>query len=153
MIVVSDTSPLTALLTTGHAEILPKLFREVIIPEAVRDELLRKHTSLPQWIKVSNAANEAEVARFLEIVDAGEAQAIELAKEIKADRLLIDERKGRRVAVQEGLAVIGSIGIVLLAKRNGLIPSVRQLLDRLEREGGLYISKEIRDTALKSIGE
>lgn len=93
------------------------------------------------------------MARFLETVDAGEAQAIELAKEIHADRLLIDERRGRRLAVQQGLAVIGSIGIALLAKRNGLIPSARQLLDRLEREGGLYISTEIRESALRSIGE
>lgn len=153
MIVVSDTSPLSALLTTEQAEILTKLFSEVIVPEAVRDELLRKHASLPQWIKVANASNQTAVARFLETVDAGEAQAIELAKEIHADRLLIDERRGRRLAVQQGLAVIGSIGIALLAKRSGLIPSVRQLLDRLEREGGLYISTEIRESALKSIGE
>jgi predicted nucleic acid-binding protein len=53
MIVVSDTSPLTALLTVGQADILPKLFDQVIIPEAVRVELLRSHPLLPEWLHVS----------------------------------------------------------------------------------------------------
>ena len=52
MIVVSDTSPLTALLTVGKAEILSQLFGDVIIPEEVRDELARSHSSLPNWIRV-----------------------------------------------------------------------------------------------------
>jgi uncharacterized protein len=153
MIVISDTSPLTALLATGHAEILTKLFDEVAIPEAVREELLRKHAALPLWLKVLPVKNQIQVTKYLETVDAGEAQAIELAREIGADRLLIDERKGRRLATQEGVAVIGLLGVVLLAKRQALIPSARQLLDRLERDGGLYLAKDIRETALKSIGE
>jgi predicted nucleic acid-binding protein len=52
MIVISDTSPLTALLTVKSADILVQIFREVIIPEAVRDELLRSHTHLPGWLRV-----------------------------------------------------------------------------------------------------
>lgn len=153
MIVVSDTSPFTALLATGQSDILPKLFDEVIVPEAVRVELLRNHTRLPEWLHVGGVKDTTRVKRYLESVDAGEAEAIELALELRADRLLIDERKGRNLAVQEGLSVIGLLGVVLLAKRKGLIPSARALLKRMDDEAGMYLSAEIRDAALKSVGE
>jgi predicted nucleic acid-binding protein len=67
--------------------------------------------------------------------------------------LLIDERKGRKIAVQEGLEVIGLVGVVLLAKRKGLISSARALLDLLEREAGIYLSHQIKVSALQSVGE
>lgn len=153
MIIVSDTSPLTALLTVGTAELLPRLFGEVIIPEAVRDELLRSHAALPAWLRVEAVKNSAETARFAMVVDAGEAEAIELAKEMHADRLLMDERKGRRLAAQEGIPVIGLVGVVLLAKRNRLIPSARALLQRLEHDAGMYLTDELREQALQSVGE
>lgn len=153
MIVVSDTSPLTALLTVGAAEILPNLFGEVIIPEAVRDELLHTHSSLPEWVRVVAVRNAAETQRFSQSVDLGEAEAIELAKELHADRLLIDELKGRRLATQEGIAIIGLLGVVLLAKRKLLIPSARALLQRLDQNAGMYLAENVREAALKTIGE
>ena len=153
MIVVSDTSPLTALFTVGAAEILPQLFGEVVIPEAVRDELLRGHAVLPAWLRVEAVKNSAEARRFAQSVDAGEAEAIELAKELRADRLLMDERKGRRLAAQEGVPVIGLLGVVLLAKRNGLIPAARALLQKLDHDAGMYLTDELREQALKSVGE
>ena len=153
MIVVSDTSPLTALLTVGEASILTNLFREVVIPEAVRGELLRSHSPLPRWLRVAAVKDPTQAGRYAQIVDAGEAEAIELARELHADRLLIDERKGRNLAVKEGVPVIGLLGVVLLAKRRGLIPSARALLQRLDRDAGMYLSPEIRDAALESAGE
>lgn len=153
MIVVSDTSPLTALLTIGEADLLPKLFVEVVIPEGVRIELLRSHSSLPAWIRAEAVTNVGEARRLGEIVDAGEAEAIELAKELRADRLLIDERKGRRLAVQEGVPVIGLVGVLLLAKQLKLIASARTLLDRLQDEAGIYLSEDVKNRALQSVGE
>jgi len=153
MIVVSDTSPLTALLTVGQGDVLTKLFHEVVIPEAVRGELLRSHPQLPDWLRVAGVKDTARVKQFTQSVDNGEAEAIELALELHADRLLIDERKGRKLAVQEGLSVIGLLGVVLLAKRKGLVSSARTLLQRLDDEAGMYLSPEIRDAALKSVGE
>src|SRR5919109_1684875 len=129
MIVVSDTSPLTALLTVGEADILLKLFADVVIPEAVRNELLRNHPQLPSWLRVESVKDPIRASHYSHTVDAGEAEAIELAKELHADRLLIDERKGRRLAIQEGIPVIGLMGVVLLAKRRQLVPSARALLD------------------------
>ncbi len=153
MIVVSDTSPLTALLTVSEENLLPKLFLEVVIPEAVRNELLRNHPTLPDWLRVASVQDLKQAAKYSQLVDAGEAEAIELARELHADRLLIDERKGRKLAIQEGVAVIGLLGVILLAKRKAFIPSARTLLQRLEREAGMYLSPDIRDTALKSVGE
>ena len=153
MIVVSDTSPLTALLAVGEAELLPNLFNEVVIPEAVSAELLRSHPSLPGWLRIARVDDTVQARRYAQVVDAGEAEAIELARELHADHLLIDERKGRKLAIQEGVPVIGLLGVVLLAKRRQIIPSARALLERLDREAGMYLSEEIRRAGLESVGE
>jgi uncharacterized protein len=116
-------------------------------------ELRRSHAQLPQWLKtrtLQDPAKAQEVAKFLDI---GEAEAIALAGELRADYLLIDERKGRRVAQQHGLPVVGVIGVVLIAKRQGLISSARQLLDRLHQEAGVYLTDALKETALKAVGE
>ncbi|MGH8024829.1 MAG: hypothetical protein ACRED1_14660 [Limisphaerales bacterium] len=91
--------------------------------------------------------------RYLESVDVGEAEAIELALELHADHLLIDERKGRNLAMKEGLPVIGLLGVVLLAKRKELVLKARELLKRMEEEAGVCLLAEIRDAALRSVGE
>jgi len=153
MIVVSDTSPLTALLTVGQADLLFQLFGDVIIPKEVQKELARSHATLPPWIRIEEVTNQSESARLAQIVDKAEAEAIELAKELHADRLLIDERKGRRLAMQEGVPVIGLLGVVLLAKRRQMIPSARRFLERLDQEAGIYLASELRDQALRSVGE
>jgi hypothetical protein len=137
----------------GEEHLLPKLFAEVVIPEAVRNELLRHHAQLPDWLRVSNVRDTERVEKYSKIVDSGEAEAIELALELHADRVLMDERKGRKLAIQEGVAVIGLLGVVLLAKRKALIPSARALLQRLDHEAGIYLAPDIIDTALKTAGE
>jgi predicted nucleic acid-binding protein len=153
MIVVSDTSPLTALLTIGAADLLKQLFREVVVPAAVRDELQRSHPNLPAWLRVETVKNLAQVQKYAQIVDAGEAEAIELARELHADRLLMDERKGRRLATQEGVPVIGLLGVILLARRNQIIPSARTLLQQLQQQDGMYLAEDVREAALKTVGE
>lgn len=153
MIVVSDTSPLTALLTVRNAELLRELFKEVVIPEAVQAELHRTHPVLPEWLRVQTVRDSSKVQAYLRQVDAGEAEAIALAEELNADRLLMDERKGRRLAREHGLAVVGLVGVVLLAKQARLIPSARDLFSRLDREAGVYLGEELVREALNSIGE
>lgn len=125
MIVVSDTSPITALLAVEQAELLKQLFGEVIIPNAVETELLRTHPTLPAWLRVQSLQNSAKANLYARSVDRGEAEAIALAEELHADHLLIDERKGRRLAQQQGLPVVGLLGVILLAKRAQLVPSAR----------------------------
>jgi predicted nucleic acid-binding protein len=102
MIVVSDTSPLTALLTVGEERLLIKLLDEVVIPLAVQNELLRHHARLPDWLRVAHVQDTVQVGKYTQLVDAGEAEAVELALELHADRVLMDERKGRKLAAQAG---------------------------------------------------
>jgi uncharacterized protein len=125
----------------------------VVIPPAVREELSSSHPLLPPWIQVKTVQNQDRVREYARTVDAGEAEAIELARELRADRLLMDERKGRRLALQEGVPVIGLLGVTLLAKRHRLIPSARELLRRLEAEAGIYLAADIKETALKTVAE
>lgn len=71
----------------------------------------------------------------------------------QTDLLLIDERTGRRLAQQQGVPVVGLLGVILLAKRARLIPSARSLLDRLDQEAGIYLTDNVKDAALKAVGE
>jgi len=153
MIVVSDTSPLTALLAVEQADLLKQLFGEVVIPNAVESELMRTHPVLPVWLRVGSVQNSAKAAVYARSLDRGEAEAIALAEELHADHLLIDERKGRRLPQQQGLPIVGLLGVVLMAKRAKLIPSARTLLEKLDDKAGIYLSRELKEAALKAIGE
>jgi predicted nucleic acid-binding protein len=153
MIVVSDASPVTALLTVGQAELLRQLFGEVVIPPAVKAEIERTHQDFPQWLQVRQLRDRAQALVYQRIVDRGEAEAIALAQELKANWLLIDERKGRRLAKEAGVPVLGLVGVILTAKRGRLIRSARELLNQLERDAGIYLTEDVKEVALKSVGE
>jgi predicted nucleic acid-binding protein len=153
MIVVSDTSCVSNLLTIGKADLLAKLFGEVIIPPAVDCELRRFHSTIPAFLKVVGPTRGELLARLSRELDAGEAEAICVACELKADRLLIDEKAGRNVALREGLAIIGIVGALLAAKQKGLLPSLAELLARLEIEAGFRLSQSVKAAALKAAGE
>ena len=153
MIVVSDTSPITALLTVGQGELLTRLFGEVVVPPTVETELRRTHPVLPGWLRVQPLRDNAKAAFYTQSVDRGEAEAIAPAEELHADHLLIDERKGRRLAQQHGVPVLGLLGVVLMAKCARLIPSARTLLIRLDQEAGIYLADDLKEMALKTVGE
>ena len=101
MIVVSDTTAITSLLKIHQAEVLQRLFVEIAVPEAVRNELLKYHSAVPQFLQVRAIRDTTSLPRLLSVLDRGEAEAIVLAKEIGADALLIDEKLGRSFAEQE----------------------------------------------------
>jgi hypothetical protein len=153
MIVISDTSAITALLQIGQIDLLEKLFHEILIPEAVRDELLKNHSSLPVYLRCERVKNRAEVNRLLAEIDLGEAEAIALAKERHADILLIDELKGRRVAEREGLRFVGLMGVLVQAKQKHFIKSVRDLTAELERVADFRVSHKIKSAAYQRADE
>ena len=153
MIVVSDTSAITALLQIGRCELLPQIYGEIFIPEAVQFELLVMHPVLPPFIRVRTISNRNDYARLNTMVDEGEAEAIVLAKEIHADELLMDEADGRRVAVEEGLHIIGLLGVLLEAKQRGFIPSVRQLTTELEATATFHVSDAIKEIIFRAADE
>ena len=160
MIVVSDTSPILNLTRIGRIEILPALFGQVLIPLDVERELRRSARDLPlfdlaalPWLTVATAKDRTQVQRFRDELDAGEAEAIALAIEYRADVLLVDERRGRRTAVAAGLKVTGLLGVVAKAKRAGLIDAARPVLDDLIQIARFWIGADLYREVLTELGE
>lgn len=143
MIVVSNTTPLSELAKVEQMHLLRDVFGEVIIPQEVYDELTRGiHPAATAvrsatWISVYSVNEDEKISQLQADtgLDLGEAAAIILAEELGADHLLMDERAGRRVAKLRNLSVIGMVGTLLLAKQQGLIPNVKDILDDLLAQG------------------
>jgi predicted nucleic acid-binding protein len=124
--VVSDTSPINYLIRVGEIEVLARLFGKVLIPPAVQQELqdagapdaVREWAlSVPAWVRI---VAPAQVDPTLDL-GPGETEAIALAKEIGNALLLIDERKGRKAATENGLRTAGTLNVLEEAAARGLI--------------------------------
>ena len=152
MIVVCDTTAITTLLKTGDEDLLAKLFGTVIVPPAVWDELRIFHSHLPDFIVVRSLSDAIRPANT-ERLGRGETEAMQLARQINADWLLLDDRQARATAVRLGLRCAGLTGLLIKAKQLGHIRSVRESLERLEQRGGLYLSDAVKDEALRQAGE
>ncbi len=132
---------------------LTKLFHRVCIPVAVQEELLKFHDELPEWLEVIPVEDHTLVSAFAKKLDRGESEAIALALQTNPDRLLIDERKGRLIASSQGIPIIGLVGLVILARRKGVIDSVTRILGDLETVAGFYLHPEVKRQALDAAGE
>ena len=125
MIVIADTTPIITLMKLGRLDLLERLFGIVTVPNAVYEELVEnsKYSVEAQiivkcsFLKRCEVSDRQSIKILREVVglDAGESEAIALAEETVADLLIIDERKGRRVAKQMELKITGTIGILLQA--------------------------------------
>jgi predicted nucleic acid-binding protein len=153
VIVISDTSTITSLLKIGRISLLNTLFGEVVIPEAVRDELLRYHEIIPGFLRVQEVAHLFNVESLPGPLGRGEAEAIILAEELHADALIIDEQKGRTVAKRRGLRCLGLAALLVMAKKQGLIPSVAQLVMELESKANFYLDGRLKNLILKQAAE
>lgn len=158
--VICNTGPLVALSMIDRIDILRHLFEVVAVPEAVHREILvggatnagLSNYHKVQWIKVMTLSTPADPL-LITALDAGEAAVIGLARELNADFTLIDERKARKVArTVYGLKVIGSAGILVEAKRHGLIANVGAAL-QIIRDSGYRIGDSIVEAALREAGE
>jgi predicted nucleic acid-binding protein len=132
----------------------------VLIPSAVRNEILAGGPNAPgaaatslAWIRTIAVSNRALVASLAGQLDLGEAEAVALAVEQRADLLLVDQRRGRAAATHLGVKVIGLLGTLLEARRNGLLPRLKPVLDDLIAKAGFWISKALYDSTLRAAGE
>ncbi len=158
--IISNTGPLIALATIDRLDILNNLFEKVVVPEAVHYELLeggslQAGTSSYQqatWIKVQPL--KAPLDPLLDkVLDTGEASVIQLAREKQIDHVLIDERKGRKIAREiYQLRVIGTARILVEAKRHGFLDNVQDIIYQMTNNG-YRIHNNIIAHILKEAGE
>lgn len=131
MIVVSDATPIISFLKINRLDILGKLFGEVLLPEAVYEELTLNQFFLEEaeqvksceFFKRVSVSNNNAVGMLMRItgLDLGESEAIIYSDENKSDLLIVDEVRARRVATSMKLRITGTIGVLIAANENGLL--------------------------------
>ncbi len=163
MLAVSNTSPISNLASIGRLDLLKSQFPVLWIPTAV-DQELKAHPDPSalapiedainsQWIRIA-APQDSHLHRVLLLqLHKGEAEAIALATDLKADIVIIDEQEGRGLAAQAGLSVTGTLGILLRAKRSGTIKAVRPEIQALRARTRFFLSSSLEAEVLIAAGE
>ena len=163
MIVVSDTTPIISLLKAGQLELLQKLYKTILVPQAVYREL----TENPAYVNEADIVRNAEfllvtaveniksvnVLRAVSGLDEGESEALIMYDEQNADVLLMDEQKGRRVAKRLNVRHIGTAGVLMLAYDKGIIQAgkVRECMD-IMLANDIRLGKSVCNTVMEHIG-
>ncbi len=161
MIIVADTSVLLNLGLIGEIDLLRVLFGGVIAPKAVHDEFARLAASsgrfagltMPEWVNSRRVSDDTLVTQLRATLDSGESEAIALALELHADAVLMDEAEGRSLAQARGLRTIGIVGILIQARRAGLVPALGPLFLALRERAKFRLSSKIVNEALLACGE
>jgi len=159
---VSNSSVLISLSIIGQLDLLHKRFPDgILIPAAVWHEVVEsaqgrsgaKSVAAAHWIKVMSIADTDLVTMLKTSLDTGEAEAIVLAREQNIAIVLLDEKDARKVAKKLGLSVLGVVGVLIWAKRAGIIDDLRSQLDALQQQGGFRLSRALYLEALAAVGE
>ena len=157
--VIVNSTPMIILSKIGLIDVLHTLFVEIIIPQAVYDEITFKSDDACRavkgndWIKVANISATADRSMYKSKLHDGEVEVMILAQEENGDVLvIIDDNTAKKTAKYLGLKVTGTLGILLIAKRRGHIDSVKSVIDLMKRHG-FFVSERIEAMALKAAGE
>lgn len=150
-VVVSNSSPLIALDRIGQLSLLPALFGTIIVPPAVRQEVFGSGP-LPGWLEERRVAQLLAPRMVTSYLGPGEREAIALAVEVDAAEVLLDDLPARRLAGALGMPVLGTLGLLLRAKTQGLVSEVRPLLQMLQ-EHDFRMSEQIFDSMVAAAGE
>lgn len=157
MIIVSNSSPLIALSRIGKLNILKSLYKKLLIPQAVAEEIssdLTKKINLNtlSWIKIKSLNQPLSVAILSVSLGRGESETMALVLELKADLVILDELAARNTAESLNLKFTGTLGIILKAKKKNLISSVRKTIDNLIKHG-FRVSSQLYSDILELAGE
>jgi predicted nucleic acid-binding protein len=156
MIVVPDAGPLIYLGGAGELDLLRKLYDEVVVPRVVYDEVVLAGAGLSgaqevaeaSWLRVEDMAPDPTLAATL---DRGEAAAIPLAERLGA-ALLVDDGQARVIARARGLQVVGTLGVLLLAKQKGYVQRIAPIVRQMTALG-MFVSVPLRAKVLAAAGE
>lgn len=158
--VVSNSSPLIHLGKIGLLELLAEQFDRILIPRAVWQEAVEEGGDEPDaksiasanWIEVQDVHPSPLLTTLSTLLDKGEAEAIVLAIEIGADLILLDESDARKIAEIYNLRKTGLLGVLIKAKRQGRIQSLKVYLEEL-RNTGFHLSEQVYNEILDAVGE
>ena len=162
MTIISDTTPIISLIKINRLDLLEKLFEEVLIPEAVYRELTTnalfeneaKIVKTSSFLKTSSVQNRKSLQLLQAVsgLDDGESEAIILADELKSDVLIMDERKGRKVAEKLGIKITGTVGVLLQSYSENMISSdeIKTYLDQL-KNSNIRSSESLIQKALEML--
>jgi predicted nucleic acid-binding protein len=158
--IICNATPLINFASISRLDILKSLFTEIVIPQAVYSETVEagfpnSETILngikAGWLKVK-PVEEMPESITLEL-DAGEREVIALALSEQKPRVVLDERRARKVAQELGLNVIGTLGILILAKQNRIITQVKPLLDAMMTEAQYWVNESLYHNVLQAVSE
>lgn len=145
--VVVDSTCLIGLEQIGRLDLLPNLFEPICAPPEVQHESGFSY----EWLRIETPVNLDLISALKVMVDDGEAEAIALAVE-RNWKIVLDDRRARDLAQRLGLKIIGTVGILVRAKRSGLLPWINPLLNELT-EKGFHLSEDLKREALRMAGE
>jgi predicted nucleic acid-binding protein len=155
---VVDASPLIHLSRTGNIDLLKSLGPTIVVPASVYDEVRAKTSDesarviqeTPWLHRVPKTSIPADIVRWS--LGAGESAVLAWASSHPGCTAILDDGKGRKLAQELGLPLIGTLGVVLRAKRRGLIPHARPVVERMIANG-MYLSPSVVQKALALVGE
>jgi len=147
-VIVSDTSCLILFYKIEELDLLKKLFGRLHITKTVQKKF---NQPIPDWIEVVELTTDLQKG-LSSYLDKGEATAISLAAEYENSLLIIDEIKGRKAAKEMGISVTGSLGVLVAAKNNGHIQTVKPLIEKIQKTN-FRISGELIERVLDNVNE
>jgi len=151
--IVCDTSTIIAFERINHLWLLENLAEEILIPHAVNKEVKsKKGINLPACFRVQEVKDKSYIRQNRKNLHICGVEAIALAEEIKADLLILDDKKAKKLAEKEGLNVTGLLALLIIAKGKGIIQRVKPILDELKRHN-FFVGKDIYAEIMKLSGE
>jgi len=148
-IIISDTSCFIILTNIGHLDLLQLVYGSIITtPEVVEEYSLK----LPEWVNIVSPSDRKVQNMLAQYVDKGEASAIALATEIEGCTIILDDYSARKMAEKLNLAITGTLGVIIKAKNDGIITSIKPFIERLKATN-FRLSPALYNEALKEAGE
>jgi len=152
--IVVNSSPLICLSKSGLINILPSMFNNIVVPDLVFKEVMNKESRELKWdkriYKIADVTITPQVASW--DLGNGESSVLSFALSNKEYWAIIDDREARRCAISLGCHYTGTVGIIVLAKKKGIITSVRDSMEKL-RNAGLWLSETFVNEVCKKAGE
>ncbi|MEO6233199.1 MAG: DUF3368 domain-containing protein [Ferruginibacter sp.] len=147
--IISDTSCFIILTKIGELELLHKVYGQVVTTLDIATEY---GETLPEWVEIATVKDKYRQQLLEMQIDTGESSAIALALETPGCTIILDDYKARKIADQLGLVFTGTIGVIIKAKLNGIIPSIKPILEKI-KQTNFRLSADIELQALKEARE